>query len=107
MEVWAVIYKPPLFKDDVGFNFIARECDLTLHFYKLYEKSLTFVDIESQARIKRFYHRVDACREHNIMLVGAIDLNRTKRDFARPTAGQSIAQRKGHTLGRDEIYHYT
>ncbi|KDR83353.1 hypothetical protein GALMADRAFT_235442 [Galerina marginata CBS 339.88] len=29
---------------------------------KLYKNSLSTVDLESQARIKRFYHRVDACR---------------------------------------------
>jgi len=44
MQVWAVIYKPSLFTDD------------------LYQESLSFVDVESQTRIKRFFHRVDSCR---------------------------------------------
>lgn len=30
---------------------------------KLYEAGLELVDAESQARIKRFYHRADACRQ--------------------------------------------
>ncbi|KAL1735739.1 4'-phosphopantetheinyl transferase superfamily [Schizophyllum commune] len=30
--------------------------------HKLYEAGLELVDAESQARIKRFYHRADACR---------------------------------------------
>ena len=31
--------------------------------HKLYEAGLELVDAESQARIKRFYHRADACRQ--------------------------------------------
>ncbi|KAF8076164.1 hypothetical protein FPV67DRAFT_1712452 [Lyophyllum atratum] len=44
MEVWAVIYSPALFSDD------------------LYQRALQHVDPESAARIKRFYRREDACR---------------------------------------------
>ncbi|KAF8901709.1 hypothetical protein CPB84DRAFT_1815148 [Gymnopilus junonius] len=44
MQVWAVIYNQSLFKD------------------QLYERALSSVDPDSQARIKKFYHRVDACR---------------------------------------------
>ncbi|KAF9563688.1 4'-phosphopantetheinyl transferase [Agrocybe pediades] len=44
MNVWAVIYHPELFSDD------------------LYEKGLSCIDEASQARVKRFYHRADSCR---------------------------------------------
>ncbi|KAF8232452.1 4'-phosphopantetheinyl transferase [Tricholoma matsutake] len=44
MQVWAVIYNPTLFSED------------------LYQRALHLVDPDSAARIKRFYHREDACR---------------------------------------------
>ncbi|KAF8204949.1 4'-phosphopantetheinyl transferase superfamily [Pholiota molesta] len=44
MQVQAVIYTPSSFSDE------------------LYQKALSCVDEESQTRIKKFYHRVDACR---------------------------------------------
>ncbi|KAG6890940.1 hypothetical protein C0995_000897 [Termitomyces sp. Mi166 len=47
MEVWAVLYKPEVFSED------------------LYQSALRILDPESSARIRRFYHREDACREHD------------------------------------------
>ncbi|RDB23299.1 L-aminoadipate-semialdehyde dehydrogenase-phosphopantetheinyl transferase [Hypsizygus marmoreus] len=44
MQVWAVVYDPALFSED------------------LYQRGLRLVDPESAARIKRFYRREDACR---------------------------------------------
>lgn len=44
MQVRAVVYRPDSFSEE------------------LYQKALTLVDHESQARIQRFYHRADSCR---------------------------------------------
>ncbi|KAL1744388.1 hypothetical protein HDZ31DRAFT_38796 [Schizophyllum fasciatum] len=44
MEIWLVAYEA---------NFLTED---------LYNAGLALVDAESQARIKRFYHRADACR---------------------------------------------
>ncbi|THU92108.1 4'-phosphopantetheinyl transferase [Dendrothele bispora CBS 962.96] len=44
MEVWAVEYNPPQFTD------------------QLYYKALELLDHESQTKIKKYYHRKDACR---------------------------------------------
>ncbi|KAF9263630.1 4'-phosphopantetheinyl transferase [Marasmius fiardii PR-910] len=44
MQVWAVVYDPSLFTED------------------LYQEGLQLVDEESAARIKKFYRREDACR---------------------------------------------
>ncbi|KAJ4472266.1 4'-phosphopantetheinyl transferase superfamily [Lentinula aciculospora] len=44
MQVWAVLYDPPTFTEE------------------LYQKGLLLVDLASVARIKRFYRREDACR---------------------------------------------
>ncbi|KAG6820443.1 hypothetical protein H0H93_000439 [Arthromyces matolae] len=44
MEIWAVVYKPEQFPED------------------LYQRALHVLDPQSVARIQRFYHREDACR---------------------------------------------
>ncbi|KAJ3810518.1 4'-phosphopantetheinyl transferase superfamily [Lentinula aff. lateritia] len=44
MQVWAVVFDPPSFTEE------------------LYQKGLLLVDPASSARIKRFYRREDACR---------------------------------------------
>ena len=41
---------------------IARSND----WLKLYKAGLELVDADSQARIKRFYHRADACRQPSL-----------------------------------------
>lgn len=69
MRVHAVIYDPTGFTDEVP----------RLSFYKslfvdrslpwvnqLYQTALSVVDSESQSRIKRFYHRDDACRKFKV-----------------------------------------
>ncbi|KAL1723623.1 4'-phosphopantetheinyl transferase superfamily [Schizophyllum commune] len=46
MEIWLVAYEPDALDEEL----------------KLYKAGLELVDADSQARIKRFYHRADACR---------------------------------------------
>lgn len=66
MQVWAVIYNPKLFSEDVRENRMVVRCALESEFeVQLYHRALGLVDLDSAARIKRFYRREDACRECN------------------------------------------
>ncbi|PPQ72529.1 hypothetical protein CVT24_004835 [Panaeolus cyanescens] len=65
MQVRVVIYHPTGFTDEVHRLFFYKSlfADSSLSWVEqLYQAALSVVDSESQSRIKRFYHRDDACR---------------------------------------------
>ena len=63
MQVWAVIYKPAAFPEDVSSIHSIQRFTLFIQ-HQLYQRGILFVDPESKSRIQKFYRREDACRKH-------------------------------------------
>lgn len=62
MQVWAVFYHQTQLSEKVSAP-PSLYSSWTLVIAQLYHAGLQLVDTDSQARIKRFYQRNDACRE--------------------------------------------
>ena len=72
MQVRAVIYHPDDVSEQVGGP---ENCDRGVFTYpskKLYQETLTRVDADTRAKVKRFYRREDACSKPLLLLSTAI-----------------------------------
>lgn len=61
MQLWAISYEPSSFTDEVSSKVLPIKYILN-NALEAYEKGLSLLDTQSRDKIRRFYHRSDACR---------------------------------------------